>query len=270
MKPAILRGHEHADLGAVATVAEGPCAIALSRGGARKTYPHLDPNEDATAFFSGDGGSFVAVADAHSGCEASEVAIARLVERHAPGWTKRAAGAAATDWTAAFVDAVIDANFAVVRGVGRDGTMASRTTLAFALARPADDLLVFASLGDSHVFRVTGDTAEDLVHAATASKTFLGEPGASPEDLREACRVGSCSLAGTRAVLLATDGISERGIGFADPARAVLQAAERAEHAPLALRALEAGRGLVEQALAVQRENRAGDNVGSAVIWLGR
>ena len=71
----------------IATIAEGRCAIAISRGGARKTYRHKHLNEDVAAFITGDGGSLVAVADGHSGCEASETAVTTLAERHAPRWT---------------------------------------------------------------------------------------------------------------------------------------------------------------------------------------
>lgn len=270
MKPAILPGREHSNIGEIATIAEGRCAIAISRGGARKTYRHKHLNEDVAAFITGDGGSLVAVADGHSGCEASETAVTTLAERHAPRWTAQLPDDAAADWSAAFVDALIDVNHAILRQTGDSGAMEARTTLAFALVRPAEDLLVFASLGDSHVFQVTADVAEDLALVAALHKPFMGEPGTSPESLREACCVGSRSLAGIRAVLLATDGISEYGIGFADPAGAVLQAVDGAGHATRALRALEAERSLVELTLNVQAENRAGDNVASAVIWLGR
>jgi hypothetical protein len=43
MRSGLLRGREHTKLGAVATLAEGPCAIALSRGGHKKTYRHRAP-----------------------------------------------------------------------------------------------------------------------------------------------------------------------------------------------------------------------------------
>ena len=47
MRTATLIGRDHHVIGALAAVAEGPAAITLSRGGARKTYEHTEPNEDA-------------------------------------------------------------------------------------------------------------------------------------------------------------------------------------------------------------------------------
>ena len=68
MRTALLRGREHVELGAVAAVAEAGVAIALSRGGAAKRYPHSDPNEDAAGFATADAGVCAAVADGP--CEA--------------------------------------------------------------------------------------------------------------------------------------------------------------------------------------------------------
>ena len=56
MRSAILCGREHARLGAIDLIAEGPVAIAISLGGASKVYPHTDPNEDAALFAVADGG----------------------------------------------------------------------------------------------------------------------------------------------------------------------------------------------------------------------
>ena len=56
MQSAFLPGREHGRIGAVEMVAEGPCAIAISRGGAAKNYSHTAPNEDACIFATGSGG----------------------------------------------------------------------------------------------------------------------------------------------------------------------------------------------------------------------
>ena len=68
--------------------------------------------------------------------------------------------------------------------------------------------------------------------------------------------------------VLATDGLSERGIGVEAPAAAVADAVDRAGRTDEPVRPLEAARGTVETALAAQRAQGAGDNVASAVAWL--
>ncbi|TFG94511.1 MAG: hypothetical protein E4H11_06630, partial [Myxococcales bacterium] len=87
MRSGLLRGHEHTKIGAVATLAEGRCAIALSRGGYAKGYAHRDPNEDAAAFAFGTDGTLVAVADGHGGHEAAAHAVTVLLTRFAEAWT---------------------------------------------------------------------------------------------------------------------------------------------------------------------------------------
>jgi serine/threonine protein phosphatase PrpC len=266
MKPAVLLGREHTTLGAIAAIAEGRCAVALSRGGARKTYHHVDPNEDAAAFAAGAGGLFVTVADAHDGYDASEIAVERLVQRHASEWTGSASPGIASVWSAAAHAAFADVNDAIVRHSAQGGSVLSRTTLIFALARPGEDLLAFASIGDSHAFRVDAERAVEL--APGPAKGFLGSPEETPESLRAKCVVGATDLAGARALLLATDGLSERGIGIAAPEAAALDAVERAARAERQLHPLEAARAIVELALSAHRTNAAGDNVASAAAWL--
>src|SRR3972149_99852 len=75
MRSGLLHGREHTKIGAVAALAEGRCAIALSRGGYAKGYVHRDPNEDAAAFAFGAEGMLLAVADGHGGHEAAGVAV---------------------------------------------------------------------------------------------------------------------------------------------------------------------------------------------------
>jgi serine/threonine protein phosphatase PrpC len=266
MNPAVLHGREHTTLGAVAAIAEGRCAVALSRGGARKTYRHVDPTEDAAAFFAGAVGLLVMVADAHDGCDASEIAVERLLQRHAPAWTGGEFEGVASRWSAAAHAAFADVNAAIIRHGARGGSASSRTTLAFALARPDEDLLAFASIGDSHAFRIDADRAVELAPATVRS--FLGGPEETAEDLRAKCVVGATPLAGARALLLVTDGLSERGIGVEAPEAAALASAERAARAKRELRPLEAARTIVELALSAHRGNAAGDNVASAALWL--
>jgi hypothetical protein len=74
-------------------------------------------------------------------------------------------------------------------------------------------------------------------------------------------------LSGTHAVVLVTDGLSERGIGVAEPEKAVAECAEAAARGKPDLQPLAVARGLVERALAEHRRNRSGDNVATAVAW---
>ena len=87
MRTGLLRGREHLLFGALSALAERRVAIALSRGGAEKNYSHRDPNEDACGFAWSDHAWLVAVADGHWGSRGAELALDRLLERHAPRWT---------------------------------------------------------------------------------------------------------------------------------------------------------------------------------------
>jgi serine/threonine protein phosphatase PrpC len=264
MRSALLRGREHTKLGAIAVLAEGRCAIALSRGGFAKGYRHRDANEDAAAFALGPQGVLLAVADGHGGCEAAELALTRLLEDFAEAWT--AAGPLAERWreVAGVAIARIQAEL-IARGT-RGGNPEARTTLALALARPGEDLLAFAAVGDSHVFLASAARAEDL--AGGEAPVYLGSPSLEPGELRARAAIDAVALAGARAVALATDGLSERGIGVAAPELAVLEAVERAARARPELRPLETARSLVESALASHRRQRSGDNVAAAVLSL--
>lgn len=268
MKPAILRGREQTVIGAVASVAEGPCAIALSRGGAAKTYRHRDLNEDVAGFASGEDGTLVAVADGHGGCDAAEIAVDRLLTRYAPLWTGTSTPGLGALWDSTARAALADINLAVLRELAERGEDASRTTLALAVWRPSEALLLFASVGDSHVFRVDVGTAVDLVAPLDHRTAFLGSPQETRESLRANAVIGSTPQRDTRAVVAITDGISERGIGVADPAATVADATLRASAGRRELRPLTAARSAVESALAAHRHHRAGDNVACAVAWL--
>ena len=256
----MLRGQEHLGLGRVACVAEGQCAIAISQGGAAKTYGYKHPNEDCAGFARGSAGTLLAVADGHAGCDASEFAIETLLERSAPSWTTL--GIEGPDWERRVQEVFASVHTEIVARAVRSGSEA-RTTLALALASPEAGRLAWASSGDSHVFRVD-DRGEEL-GAAGDALDFLGSPALATEDLVVRC--GTAPLAGLRAVVLATDGLSERDIGVADPAGAAGAAVERALDVEPQLRPLATARGLAETALEAQRGNRAGDNIATAVFW---
>lgn len=268
MRSARLCGRDHAVLGAVDALAEGPAAIALSMGGAPKAYDHTDPNEDAAAFAAGTGGWLVAVADAHLGCAASQVAIDFVLER-AAAWLADA-GPVPGSWPEEARGALWDAHMAVRRATGLPERQGSRTTLAVGLARPGEGRLFWACIGDSHLFRVTPAAVEDLTSPGRPCppRYFLGSESLTPEELGERAVVGSGPSAGARALVLATDGISERLVGLDDPAAALAEVAAQAACAAPELRPLEAARGLALRANAAHRRNPSGDNVAVAVCWL--
>jgi serine/threonine protein phosphatase PrpC len=263
MPSGVLRGRDHTGEGRIAAIAEGRAAVALSRGGAPKVYAHKDPNEDGAAFARGEGGYLLVVADAHGGHEAAELAVDLLVERFAPEWT--ASAGPLPPWPELALRAAGQAHAAILDHAARGGNLESRTTLAFALVRPQQDLLAWASVGDSHVFRVDAAETAELTSPGQEPVHFLGSPSRTLETLE--IRIDSQALGATRVLALASDGLSEHGIGVDSPREAVSAAVAHAEFAKPELRALVAARHLLEQALAAHRRHHAGDNVASAFYW---
>jgi len=270
-RSAVLRGREHVVYGGVAVIGEDDAAIAISIGGARKTYAHKDPNEDVAAFARGPGGVLIAVGDGHGGCEAAEQVIDQLLESHAPTWTAPGGSDLRERWNDLATDVLLAMNDRIVVEATRSGNASARTTLALALVRPAEGWMGWASLGDSHIFHVgrSGDVV-DLASDAPRGSWFLGHPSSPTEELRERCMAGVEDVGDTRAVVLVTDGISERGIGVDVPEHAVAECSERARvrGATPDLIPLDVARSLVERSLAAHRRNQAGDNVASAVVWV--
>jgi hypothetical protein len=87
--------------------------------------------------------------------------------------------------------------------------------------------------------------------------------------LEKIATVGHRSLQGLRAIVLATDGLSEPGIGVEDPARSVLGVVSKVEvDAPEDRRATDTCRGVTETALHAHHRQKSGDNMGCSVIWL--
>lgn len=263
MPSGVLRGRDHTGGGRIAAIAEGHAAVAISRGGAPKVYDHKDPNEDCAAFARGDGGYLLVVADAHGGHEAAETAVDLLIERFAPEWT--AGSGPLLPWPELARRAVGQAHAAILDRAAREGSLESRTTLAFALVRAREDWLAWASVGDSHVFHVGAAETVELALPGHEPVHFLGSPSHTLETLE--IRSDSQALGATRALVLATDGLSEHGIGVDSPHAAVLAAVAHAESAKPELRALVAARHLLEQALSAQRRHRSGDNVATALYW---
>lgn len=267
MRSALLRGPDQVVLGALATIAEGRVAIALSRGGAAKTYAYLDPNEDAALFAYGARGALVAVADGHAGHEASICALEFLLSERAEGWTEGPAPELAR-WPEAAGAALAGANAAIRKHAESAGrARPPRTTLALALVRPEEGRLLTAAIGDSHLFRVADGAACDLAAPLDTRVFFLGHAPETPATLAPKLRVEEPALSGTTAVVLATDGLSEQGIGVAAPGACVARAAEACRGEAPELRARELVRRLVDEALEAQRRQRSGDNVALAA-WV--
>jgi voltage-gated potassium channel Kch len=259
-----LLGRAHGEIGAVAVENAGRCAVAISRGGAQKRYDHTDPNEDAALAVEGARGALVAVADGHWGTRAAEIAIAQLADVHAADWLD---GESRTPerWYQDVLHALVALNDAILASHAGDDT--PRTTLALALARPADGVLVTASVGDSLLF-VAGErqVLERLPRPRTAS--FLGSLALKPSQLARAGRIETYPLADARALVAVTDGLSEHNIGVDDPRETVKQAIAAADAAKAGERAAVAARGVVDAAVAAHKDNDAGDNVAASVVWL--
>ncbi len=264
---AILRGSESQIIGGVSVVSEASAAISLSQGGFKKRYSHTDPNEDAAAFALGEAGVLLAVADGHNGCNAAESAIDELMLR---------AGAILTCdrntsdewWKKTFLETIRAIQTTLVSRVTQGVRGHSRTTLALALVLPGEDLLAFASVGDSHIFRVCPNEVVDLGTHSEQLRCFLGNPADDLGSLAKNSVVGVESLANTKAVILATDGISEPGIGVDVPEFTLSECAAGADRFAPDLRPLRLARDVAEAALAAHQRHRAGDNIAAAVTCL--
>ncbi len=264
---ASLLGSESRVIGGVSLIAEGSAAIALSQGGFRKRYPHTDPNEDAAAFALGEAGVLLAVADGHNGCEAAESAIGELLRRSG---ALLARGAEASDdgWRRRALETFGAIQTELASRVAQGVRGHSRTTLALALVLPDANQLAFASLGDSHIFRVCPNEVVELVTHAGAPASYLGNPADDLGALAGRSVIGTEALDDTRAVVLATDGISEPGIGVELPEYAVSECAADADRFDPQLRPLELARNVAEAALDAHRRQRSGDNIAAAVSCL--
>lgn len=273
MQSAFLRGREHQKIGGLAVEAEGPAAVALSRGGARKTYTHTDPNEDCVAFALGEGGQILVAADGHHGELGSEAAVQRILEEFAEPWTASAAPAQdEAGWLSLGLDALERANLAILEIAGENQLPPAPTTFVLALIRPAEDVLLHLSVGDSHLFAVDHETATDLGGRDPSWKftPFLGYEQANRDTIQKYSQVGIRSVQDLRAVVLATDGLSEPGIGVKSPPTTVLEKVAHVERESRPdQRAVETCRGVVEEAMHAHVAQKAGDNMGCSVVWIG-
>jgi serine/threonine protein phosphatase PrpC len=265
MKRALLRGRDHTEIGRVASVSEGRVALAISRGGWRKSYAHRDPNEDVAAFACTAAATLLVVADGHGGHEAAEIAVEAVISGFGTAWTSPPLPFA--DWERQARTAAAHAHRSILEAAAGGSNPQARTTLAFGLVAGPESPWAWASVGDSQVFRVGDAGACERGALAGSAANFLGSPARLAEELEVRC--GSEPLGDARAIVLATDGLSERGIGVADPAAAVGEVTARGGREPEGLRSLAAARDLVERALEAQRRQRGGDNVAAAVLLCG-
>jgi serine/threonine protein phosphatase PrpC len=263
---ALLRGSDNHVIGGVDAIAEGSVAIAISQGGAVKRYEHTDPNEDVAAFATGAFGRLLVVADGHSGEDAAEIAVTETLRQVADRLSGSQAAIVA-GWNARAAAILADAQRAILAGVARGARDTARTTLSIALVCPDAASLCYASIGDSHIFRIGPLEAVDVGVAPDPHGDFLGRPESPPQSVCELAVIGVETLDGTRAVVLATDGLSERRIGVDLPEATVLECINEQERQTDSLRPLETARWIAEAALAAHRRHRAGDNIATATWW---
>ncbi|NQZ95458.1 MAG: protein phosphatase 2C domain-containing protein [Myxococcales bacterium] len=268
MRSGLLNGREHTLVGGFTAIAEGPTAVALSIGGAKKQYSHKDPNEDAAAFADGPGGTLIAVADGHGGYQAAEIAISELLRVAAPMWTGSGSLNLRPNWHSEACGVLFDLNTAILEAALKGAPNGARTTLAMILVRPDDGLLAYLSIGDSHIFHVGATEVVDLAFERRKQSFYLGSPSETQQTLEERCVAGCEDLAETRAIVLATDGFTEVEIGVDHPEAAIIDSYRRAAQAKPDLRPLHAARSVMDLALASHRQHRSGDNIACGVLWM--
>jgi hypothetical protein len=266
MKPTLLFGRSQVTLGAIGEQAADGAAVALSRGGAAKPYAHTDPNEDAALAARGRRGALVAVADGHWGARAAEIAIEVLRDRYLADWLD--GSDRTTDrWYQEALHALAAINDAILAEHSEDAR--SRTTLCFALARPREDLLVAASIGDSHLFTAGARDVREIL-PKPRKISVLGHEPVTPSQLERLARFDVRPLGEIEALVAVTDGLSEEGIGVEDPLAAVRDAVAVARAVPLAERAHVVVHAVVAAALAAHARHDAGDNVSAAAVGWAR
>ena len=271
MREARLLGSDHHDVGSLASIAEAEAAITLSRGGALKTYSHTEANEDTALFALGAGGSLVAVADGHSGASGSEAIANYLLQSCAEPWTaEEAPGFDDSTWPQTALDTVYASGRAVLERAAEIGVPPAPSTLSVALARPDLDTLFWLSAGDSHVFLTEQGYTRDVGWSSLGHKRayYLGYEAATREAMESTFVWGSIPLSALSAVVLATDGLSESGIGFPNPSAAIEESAENTAHQPSDVRPLEFAKHLSYATLKIHQKHRAGDNLACAILDL--
>ena len=192
----------------------------------------------------------LAVADGHQGSAAACLAVEHALA-HAPRWLERAPIA-------------LDERFraeaeALVRGIHQQILGSSRRV---GLAHHAGDRAGAAARG---LARADLDRRQPALHARRAGThrlqgalrdppVFLGTARLDPAELSRPTFVDVRPLRGEHAVVLASDGFSQPGIGVTDPEATISRAVEEAARAGAGRASLALARGVVERAIEVQRE----------------
>lgn len=240
-------------------------AAAISRGGAAKSYGTATSNEDAVLFAEGPHGLLLAVADAHAGPEASESALIWLAEFRAERWMTHKASPEA--WLVEAMDMFFEVNEYLVQRNAENST-ASRTTLAVAILDDSLGVVLAATAGDSHVYVVGTSHATAVAKGAGAGSFFLGQTPASRSAIAEACAAEVVRVAGLRAIVLATDGISTEGIGFSDPSAVLRDVIVDTVEAASGNWSSAVARALVARVCHIQAANDSGDDIAVALVGL--
>jgi serine/threonine protein phosphatase PrpC len=194
-----LLGREHEAVGEVETrtLAWGGVRVeaAISRGGPATGDK---PNEDALLVIAPEAPGMpliVAVADAHFGREAAELAVGAVA-----GVQGR------TDWTPGDAGHLRETLLRMVRAAQAavlEGGSPSETTLLIGLLAGRD--FHWASVGDSYLYWFRPGRRPAV--QTRADRVWLGARLAVP--VQEVTRLGRCRLGGGDRVLLTTDGIPE-------------------------------------------------------------
>jgi hypothetical protein len=261
-----LYGCQFAKPGAVGTTSGVRTAAVVCQGGAPKRYAYTDPNEDAVLLAEDNDRLLLAVADAHGGSIAGEIALEHLAATSVDAWMSNGmdGGCWRTEATSCFV--------AIHQAIQRENRLTGRssfTTLVVCLADLQCSLAYFACVGDSIALLLGPSSARWAFDSNPRDGCFLGNPQLDIELLPSYCPCKLHALEGITAVLLATDGISTIGVGFDDPLASILEVAQTGPctlptpPAPLAL-----AHRVVQAARLAQKRNDAGDNIAVAAIVL--
>ncbi len=204
------------------------------------------------------------MADGHWGESGARIAIQQVAE-FARTWVEDRSVREPSLWQDALIDAVQAAHRALVAAA--EGKRGPRTTLSLALARRPEGAFFSACVGDSHLFWIDRERCLDLGWPRDQPARFLGQRDVDAAWVRQATRIETGTLRDTRALLAATDGLSEPGIGVDDPPLAVLEALEESSPYPQAERAAVAAHRLATTTCETHARNGAGDNIAIAVAW---
>jgi serine/threonine protein phosphatase PrpC len=195
---AVVAGRSYPRLGALHTKsASAALAVGTTAGALLKWTPPLDPNEDVGAVVRGPRADLLVVADAHFGCEASELAVGHVLA--ALGDDPPPADLSPESLTAL----VFGTGIAVQHGTSLPECPHpdSRTTLALALVTP--DAVQWATFGDSYVLTVHEGVAARL---DTPRNAYLGH-AFGVEEITALMSSGRAERRPGEAVVLASDGL---------------------------------------------------------------